>query len=77
MKIDVTFTGPVRRPWSETSRTIPLFDGETAAALLKRLGFTPAESRMLWIAVNGEMTTLEQTLNDGDRVTVGLRLGGG
>lgn len=77
MGINIEFAGPVRRPWPESTRTLPLLEGGTVAALLDHLGFTPSETRLLWVAVNGEIAAPQQALQDGDRVMISVRIGGG
>ena len=77
MGISIEFAGPVRRPWPESTRTVPFLEGGTVAALLENLGFTPNETRLLWVAVNGEIAAPQRALQEGDRVMISVRIGGG
>ncbi len=77
MGISIEFAGPVRRPWPENTRTIDFPEGSTVAALLEKLGFTPSEARLLWVAVNGEIAAPQRALQEGDRVMISVRIGGG
>ena len=53
----------------------PVAEGESVAAVVKRLGVPPAELKLVF--VNGEHVELSAGLNDGDRVGLFPAVGGG
>ena len=75
--VTVRFTGPVRRPWPEASRTLELPAGTTVGRLLQQLGFAGHELRFVHTGVNGASAGPATELADGDTVDVLLRVGGG
>lgn len=77
MKIDVVFVGPLRRPWPERARTLEVADGVLLSELLRSWGYSDEEASRLSCAVNGEAARLQTPLEEGDRVSVMLLLGGG
>ncbi|NMB75592.1 MAG: MoaD/ThiS family protein [Myxococcales bacterium] len=75
--VKVSFFGPVRRPWPETSRTLEAAAGERLGDLMSRLGYTPEEARRLALVVAGHRREPDFLLSDGDEVRVVLLAGGG
>jgi hypothetical protein len=71
------FSGPVRRPWPEASRPVPVDVGWTVRDLLLASGFAEGELGFLHTAVNDTTADLTTPLADGDSVDVMLRVGGG
>ncbi len=77
MKIAVEFIGPMRRPWPERSGPVELGDGALLADLLHALGYSDEEARHLTCSVNGVAARPRVALQEGDKVSVTLLLGGG
>jgi sulfur carrier protein ThiS len=77
MTVTVRFSGPIRRPWPEASRSLEMSAGTTIAMLLSALGFARHELGFLQAAVNGVAAPVAAALADGDAVDVMLRVGGG
>ena len=77
MRVTVRFSGPIRRPWPEESRTLEVEAASTVASVLRGLGYARRELRFLLTAVGGESAGLKAELADGDCLEVMLRVGGG
>jgi sulfur carrier protein ThiS len=70
--------GPVRRPEGAGDRvTIELGPGDGVEALLQTLGYSPVEARHIVVLRNGVRAQGSDGLNEGDRVTLALPIGGG
>ena len=77
IQVEVRFSGPVRRPWPDASRSLAVAAGSTVRDLLTDCGFAPHEHAFLHVAVNRATATLTTPLSGGDTVDVMLRVGGG
>ena len=77
MRVEIRFSGPIRRPWPEAARVVELRDGTRVGEALRGLGFAAHELRFLQTAVDGEGVGRAHELHDGDRLEVMLRVGGG
>jgi sulfur carrier protein ThiS len=75
--VKISFFGPVRRPWPETSRAVEIPVGCRLGELLARLGYTDEEARRLALVVGGRRRETDFALSDGDEVRVVLLAGGG
>lgn len=76
--VELNYAGYVARLAGRATERIDLPGGSTLDAVLEhviaRCELTPGQARQLYLRVEGEMRT---TLVDGDRVLVGVLLGGG
>ncbi|HOX42052.1 MAG TPA: MoaD/ThiS family protein [Myxococcota bacterium] len=77
MDIQVTFLGPIRRPWPETSRRLSVEPGTTAEALLVGLGYEPQDLQRVALVINGKRQKPQVELAEGDQLRVVLLAGGG
>jgi sulfur carrier protein ThiS len=77
MNIQVTFLGPIRRPWPESSRELQAEPGTTAEALLRGLGYGTEDLQRVALVVNGKRQKPQVTLAEGDQLRVVLLAGGG
>ncbi len=53
MKVEVKFTGPIRRPWPEASRILEVEEGLSVQELLSLLGFEEEEGRFVTVLLDG------------------------
>jgi len=77
IRVVITFSGPIRRPWPAGRRTVQIEGDSTLSDLLDGLGFAGPEQRSLHSAVNGDTARPTTVLRDADEVEVRLRAGGG
>jgi len=77
MKIKVSFFGPIRRPWNESSRELDLPDETTIGDLLGSLGYSRDDMRRVAVVLGGKRRRLDHVLNDGDDLRLVLLAGGG
>ena len=76
-KIVVSFYGPIRRPWPETSREVEAPEGTSVEGLLRSLGYEPEDLKRVAVVVNRRRRNLAAPLADGDDVRIALLAGGG
>jgi sulfur carrier protein ThiS len=76
MKLKVSFFGPIRRPWPETSREVET-SSATLEELLSSFGYTPEDRRRVAAVINGSRRPLSAAPVDGDDVRFVLLAGGG
>ena len=77
MLLKVSFFGPIKRPWPESTRELELGEGTTVASLLESLGYRPEDMRRVATVVNGKKTPMNRPLAAGDDVRFVLLAGGG
>ncbi len=77
MNVQVTFLGPIRRPWPESSRSLEVVDGTRAGDLLQGLGYQAEDLQRVALVVNGKRQRPEVVLAPGDHLRVVLLAGGG
>ena len=76
MKLRVSFFGPIRRPWPETSRELET-SSENLEELLASFGYTPEDRRRVAAVINGTRRPLSAVPAEGDDVRFVLLAGGG
>ncbi|HCC33713.1 MAG TPA: hypothetical protein DEQ28_07460 [Clostridiales bacterium] len=76
--VELSYAGYIARLAGRATERIELPGGSTLQAVLEhvtaRCGLTPTQARQVYLRVEGGMGT---TLVDGDRVLVGVLIGGG
>jgi sulfur carrier protein ThiS len=77
MKVRLTFLGPIRRPWSESSRELDIESDTTIEGLLTGLGYTSEDMQRVALVVAGQRQRVTERLSDGDELRVVLLAGGG
>ena len=77
MKLTVSFFGPIRRPWPESTRGLQVEQGTTVEDLLVTLGYRVEDMRRVATVVNGKRKSLATELRDGDDLRFVLLAGGG
>jgi sulfur carrier protein ThiS len=77
VKISVSFFGPIRKPWPETTQVIEVKERTSLQKMLEELGYTAGDLSKVALVVNGRRASLKQELNDRDDVRVVLLAGGG
>ncbi len=77
MKLTVSFFGPIRRPWPESTRELQVEQGATVEDLLGTLGYRVEDMRRVATVVNGKRKSLATELRDGDDLRFVLLAGGG
>jgi sulfur carrier protein ThiS len=77
MKIEMSFYGPIRRPWPETTRQLEVAVGASVEDLLADLGYEPEDLKRVAVVVNGRRRKLGTRLAEGDDVRFALLAGGG
>ena len=77
MNLTVSFFGPIRRPWPESSRELQAEQGTTVEDLLGSLGYKSEDMRRVATVVNGKKKSLQTELQDGDDLRFVLLAGGG
>ncbi len=75
--VTVEFVGPLRRPSKERKMTLDLDPGATIEHLLSRLGYSPFEIDRIAVLRNDKQARKEDALDDGDRISLLLPMGGG
>lgn len=75
--VDVSFFGPVRKPWPESSRRLELSEGATVESVLQDLGFQARDLKRMAALINGERRSALALLEDGDELHFILMAGGG
>jgi len=77
VKVSVSFFGPIKKPWPETTRVIELDEHTNLQSMLEALGYTPEDLSRVALVVNGKRVAPKQQLHDQDVVRVVLLAGGG
>ncbi len=77
MKLKVSFFGPIKRPWPESTRELEVEEGLTIQALLESLGYEAEHMRRVAMVVNGKKEKLSAPLSPGDDVRFVLLACGG
>lgn len=77
IKLNVSFFGPIKRPWPESTRELEVDPGTTIERLLDSLGYQVSDMRRVATVVNGKKRTPSTELQQGDDVRFVLLAGGG
>lgn len=77
MNLKVSFFGPIKRPWPESTRELEVDEGITIQALLESLGYEAEHMRRVAMVLNGKKEKLSTPLSAGDDVRFVLLAGGG
>ena len=77
MKIKVSFFGPIKRPFPESTKELDTPQGTTIAQLLLELGYTEEEVKRVACVVNGRRRSPSTQLFANDDVRFVLFAGGG
>jgi sulfur carrier protein ThiS len=77
VKVNVSFLGPIRRPWPEQTRELEVAKDTSIIQLLETLGYQAQDMRRVAIVVNEQKASLEKILKDGDQLRLVLLAGGG
>ncbi len=77
MEITVSFFGPVRRPWPESSRQLEVSEGSTIQFLMEVLGFEASDLKRMAAVIGGKRRPPSALLKNGDHLQFVLMAGGG
>ena len=77
MKVEIKFTGPIRRPWPEPSRILELEEGISIVELLSLLGFEEEEGRFVTVLLDGQALRHYRKVPEGATLILMVPAGGG
>lgn len=77
MLVKLSFFGPIRKPWPESTRQIEIDEDIQIGELLASLGYQANDLRRVAVVINGRRKKLSYALRPGDDVRLVLLAGGG
>jgi len=75
--IQVTFNGPLKRPWPQLSKFVDAPPDSTVSSFLQSLDYSDDEIQLLKLMVNKIHAAPDTQLNSGDELEIFLVVGGG
>jgi len=77
MLVSVSFFGPIRKPWTESTRQVEVPEDIEVGNLLASLGYQAGDLRRVAVVINGRRRKLSYALRADDDVRLVLLAGGG